>query len=187
MDPDDRALWLHATRHDQPLKTRLADQRASDHASLTQSADSTDIRRAPAAGRPLMSGPAPAPPETPPGPHRSAGIDKNTLRRLQRGQFPIEARLDLHGMTQARAHAALHRFIQSAFETGVRCVLVITGKGERKTTQTWTDGADQGVLRTMVPRWLAEVPLRRLVLTLCHARPHHGGAGAIYVLLRRRR
>lgn len=104
-------------------------------------------------------------------------LDRRTRQKLQRGQFPIAARLDLHGMTQARAHAALTEFIQRQSSLGARCVLVITGVGLRT----------GGVLRSLTPRWLDEPPIAPLVLATSPASLRHGGDGAIYVMLRRRR
>ncbi len=106
------------------------------------------------------------------------GLDRRSAQRLKRGQMPIEARLDLHGMTQAEAHRTLHRFIAASAEAGRRNLLVITGKGS---------GAEGGVLRAAVPRWLVEGENRARVLAFTPAQPRHGGAGALYLLLRRRR
>ena len=103
-----------------------------------------------------------------------AGIDGSTQRRLIRGEILIDLRLDLHGMTAARAHNQLHQFIESAAQEGCRCVLVITGKGS-------------GVLNGHVPNWLKQKPLSLHVLALAEARPKDGGSGAFYVLLRRKR
>jgi len=103
-----------------------------------------------------------------------AGIDGSTQRRLFRGEVLIDLRLDLHGMTVARAHKQLIQFILSAADDGCRCVLVITGKGS-------------GVLNRHVPNWLKQPPLSFHVLALAEARPKDGGAGAFYVLLRRKR
>ena len=89
----------------------------------------------------------------------------------------IDGRIDLHGMTQDAAHAALTGFIAHSHEAGRRCVLVITGKGR----------AGGGVLRAQVPRWLNQGPLRERILGFSYARPQHGGDGALYVLIRRRR
>ena len=120
---------------------------------------------------------APAEEAAPPPPRAPAGIDRRSAERLRRGQLPIEARLDLHGMTQAEAHDALAGFIARAQEDGLRCVLVITGKG----------GERGGVLREAVPRWLEEAPNKGHVLATAPAQSRHGGAGARYLLLRRRR
>jgi DNA-nicking Smr family endonuclease len=106
-----------------------------------------------------------------------AGLDRSSALRLKRGDMPIAARLDLHGMTQAEAHRALVRFVAEAHAAGKRNVLVITGKGS---------GGGEGVLRRAVPRWLEEAATRALVLTVEPARPRHGGNGALYVLLRRK-
>ena len=103
-----------------------------------------------------------------------AGIDGSTQRRLRRGEFLIDLRLDLHGNTAARAHKQLIKFISSAADNGRRCVLVITGKGS-------------GILNGHVPNWLKQPPLSLHVLALAEARPKDGGGGAFYVLLRRKR
>ncbi len=113
-------------------------------------------------------------------PHHApgTGIDRRSAQRLKRGRMEIEARLDLHGMTEAEAHGALERFIAGAAAAGRRCLLIVTGKGS---------GGKIGVLRAAVPRWLGEGPNRGLVLDFVPAQPRDGGAGALYVLLRRRR
>ena len=112
-----------------------------------------------------------------PAPGQFADIDKRTAERFRRGELAIDARLDLHGLTQAEAHRRLDGFVARAAAAGTRMLLVITGKGERGT----------GVLRDGVPRWLAEPGLRPLVLAIAHAQPKHGGGGALYVLLRKKR
>ena len=103
-----------------------------------------------------------------------AGIDGRTQRRLFRGDVPVDRRLDLHGLTTARAESRLAQFIETAARDGCRCVLVITGKGA-------------GILRGHVPNWLKRQPLSPHILALAEARPHDGGSGALYVLLRRKR
>jgi DNA-nicking Smr family endonuclease len=108
---------------------------------------------------------------------RFAGIDRANAERLKRGLHRIEARLDLHGMTQAEAHGALSGFITGSRTAGRRCVLVITGRGLGQN--------GPGVLKSSVPRWLEEPELRRQILATAPAQPHHGGPGATYLLLRR--
>jgi DNA-nicking Smr family endonuclease len=108
---------------------------------------------------------------------RFAGYDKANAERLKRGKHQVEARLDLHGMTQDEAHRALASFIRGARIAGKRCVLVITGRGR----------LGGGVLRAAVPRWLDEPELRPHLLAIATAQPRDGGAGAIYVMLRRTR
>jgi len=132
----------------------------------------------------LVLGPLPVPPVTlktvgPPelGHGRATGIDRRSSERLHRGRLPIEGRLDLHGMTQAAAAERLAAFIERAEAAGKRCLLVITGKGL----------ASGGILRDQVPRWLNLPPNRGRVLAFDYARPQHGGSGALYVLLKRRR
>lgn len=105
-------------------------------------------------------------------------VDKRTAQRLARGQMNIEATLDLHGMSQQEARGALERFIKNSHARGRRCVLVVTGKGRQE---------GQGVLKRRVPEWLNEGALEGLVLKTAQAKQGDGGAGAIYVLLRRNR
>lgn len=131
----------------------------------------------------VPSSPAPAPrprPEPPPlAPGVTTGLDRRTGDRLRRGQLEIDGRIDLHGMVQSDAHAALTACIHRCWRDGRRCVLVITGKGRAR------EGG--GVLARMVPRWLSEATLRPMVLAIQPAQPKHGGDGALYVLLKRRR
>ena len=110
-------------------------------------------------------------------PHRPVGLDRRTWLRLKRGQVAIEQTLDLHGRTQDEAHGALARFLAAAQAAGCRCVLVVTGKGL----------GSGGTLRHMVPRWLNEGANREHIVAFCPAQARHGGAGALYVLLRRQR
>ncbi len=111
-------------------------------------------------------------------PGASADVDSRTLDRLKRGRLRPDARIDLHGMTQAEAHRTLLAFIAHAHASGARCVIVITGKGSV---------IDGGVLRNQVPHWLNSPDLRPRILAFAPAQPRDGGAGALYVLLRRKR
>jgi DNA-nicking Smr family endonuclease len=121
--------------------------------------------------------PEPAPPLPPLSVDRTSGYDRANAERLKRGKHPVEARLDLHGLTQAEAHRALAGFLRGARATGKRCVLVVTGRGS----------TGSGVLRNAVPRWLDEPEFRPHVLAIATAQPRDGGAGALYVMLRRTR
>lgn len=136
-------------------------------------------KKAPSAGPrepALPSGPAPARLA-----HLQAGqsgdVDTRTMERLRRGRVRPEARLDLHGLTQPEAHRALSAFLPSQREAGRRCILVITGKGRV------SEGG--GVLRNQLPNWINTPELRPHVIGYAEAQPRDGGAGAVYVLLRR--
>ena len=123
-----------------------------------------------------------------PGPEESAPqIDKRTALRLRRGQIPIEARIDLHGLYQAQAKAALIRFLQQAHGRGCRCVLVVTGKGKLILEGESVDERTPGVIKRSFKTWLAEEPLKSIVLKAQSALVKDGGQGAYYVLLRRKR
>ena len=107
---------------------------------------------------------------------RPNGLDRQTLKQLAKGERTVEAVIDLHGMTLQAAHSALRRFVELQAGIGKRCLLVITGKG----------GPDRpSKLRQEVPLWLET--WSPPVLAVTGAQPKHGGAGALYVLLQRRR
>jgi DNA-nicking Smr family endonuclease len=112
------------------------------------------------------------------------GLDRKTLTRLGRGSTAIDARIDLHGMTQDAAHHRLLRFLEAARGEGARIVLVITGKGAPDGPEF--GGAGRGILRRAVPAWLASAPFRLHVSGYESAGRRHGGEGALYVRLRRR-
>jgi DNA-nicking Smr family endonuclease len=133
----------------------------------------------------LKAKPASPPPLT--------GLDRRTSQRLARGQVEYEARLDLHGMRQDEAQSALLRFLNRCRGEGMRCVLVITGKGEspfaRHTLHStrYHEASDHtGVLRSALPQWLGEAQFRVQVAGFQPAHPRHGGGGAFYLWLRKR-
>ena len=131
--------------------------------------------RDPARPAPPPFKPAPAPP----------GLERRERRGLQRGTLPIEARIDLHGLYQAEAHAALVGFLMRARASGFARVLVVTGKGGENGAAAEMF-SERGVLRRSVPHWLRGPDLRGVVLGFEEAGRQHGGAGALYVRLRRR-
>jgi DNA-nicking Smr family endonuclease len=186
LSQEDRDLWRHVTRDAKPLKKREPAPRAAPESAAEAPAKAPEAKPKKAKPAPIeRAAPRPAPPAPvkPAGPAlahgRAAGVDRRSAQRLTRGQLPIEAALDLHGYTQDRAHAALERFLSEAQARGLRCVLVITGKGTTKEAG--------GVLRAQVPRWLNEPANRARVLAFDYAQPKDGGLGALYVLIRRKR
>ena len=113
-------------------------------------------------------------------------MDHGAYRKLVRGKLKPDARIDLHGMTIAQAHPALIRFVFSAYDRGDRLVLVITGKGKERDSDTPIP-IKVGILRHQVPAWLHTPPLGALVLDIREAHQRHGGGGAYYVYLKRPR
>lgn len=113
-------------------------------------------------------------------------MDRKSFDQMKRGKLRPEGKIDLHGMTLERAHPALTRFILTAQAEGKRLVLVVTGKGKQR-----DDGGPIpvrfGVLRHQVPQWLAMPPLSSAILQVTQAHLRHGGGGAYYVYLRKRR
>lgn len=142
----------------------------------------------------IPASPPPAPPRKPEPkalvPGKVTDMDRSTADKLRRGRLEIEGRLDLHGMTTAQAQAAVERFVAASHHLGRRCVLIITGKGMRsRAAAPWlrAEEGEDGALRSGLPRWLNEPSLRPMVLAVTPAQPQHGGQGAVYVMLKRRR
>lgn len=106
------------------------------------------------------------------------GLDVKVMQRLRKGDFSVQAHLDLHGMVRVEAKEALEKFIQDSRVRGLRCVLVVTGRGLHSKDSI-------PVLKEGVQGWLSRGRLARHVLAFTSARPHDGGVGAVYVLLRR--
>ncbi len=181
MSAEDASVWQSMT-HD---VKRLPGKRYDDGSKPSDSEAEPDERAGSETIIPLPASPAPL--KAPQGNE----LDRRTEDRLRKGKMPIEATLDLHGMIQDEAHEALTRFIEHAYGQGKRCVLVITGKGQRK-NERQTGSADwlspkPGILKRRVPDWLTQTPLQPLVLKALPAKQKDGGEGALYVYLRRKR
>jgi DNA-nicking Smr family endonuclease len=122
----------------------------------------------------------------------TGGLDGNTQERLRKGMLDPDARIDLHGMTEDVAHNRLLAFLTNAQRGGARLALVITGKGARVAAPDEPFDMEQerrarGVLKSVVPRWFAEPDFARLIADHRTAHRRHGGSGALYVYLRKRR
>ncbi|UPK35800.1 Smr/MutS family protein [Bradyrhizobium sp. 186] len=175
LSQEDRELWDLVAKQVKPLrKHRVAKAHA---ASRAEPSPATPVVRSPTPTKPMAAAPAPRPskPAVPP----LAPLGKRERTKLSRGRSEIEARLDLHGMTQMRAHRALAGFLQRAHHDGLTFVLVITGKGR--------SGGESGVLRRQVPEWLSLPEFRAFVVGFEEAGVGHGGEGALYVRIRRAR
>jgi DNA-nicking Smr family endonuclease len=160
----EKALWGAATRDVRPL---------DPSAALAMTA------AAPEPSAPVSENIVPLHPPRPAAPRVPGGVDRTTIERLKRGHVTVEGRIDLHGMDQRAAHAALMGFVDTSHRAGKRALLVITGKGAP------SEGG--GVLRRNAPNWLTASPLAGRILTIQPAHVRHGGDGAFYVLLRRKR
>ncbi|MSQ47674.1 MAG: DNA mismatch repair protein MutS [Deltaproteobacteria bacterium] len=109
-----------------------------------------------------------------------SGLDIRLVRKLRGGDFSRQAALDLHGMTSDVAHLEVENFILGAVRMGLRCVLIVHGRGRNSPGQI-------PVLKDRLRQWLTRAKIGRMVLAFATARPHDGGPGAMYVLLRRER
>jgi DNA-nicking Smr family endonuclease len=177
---DDRILWNLVEKSTKPMHPRKVQKALPE---LSASVEATNPSTKPGPGMlasPQTAKPSSMPSYTPPvsKPRPPSHLDQPTLDNLAKGRLPIEARVDLHGMTQDEAYALLYSFLSRAYAGGARYVLVITGKGS-------SSGGD-GVLKRSVPGWLATPLFRQFVSSHDPAARGHGGSGALYVRLRRR-
>lgn len=168
LEGEDRILWEQVERTTVPLKGRKLERRQPPQ---QPPADAPEPK---APARNTGGAAAPPPPEKKSQP-RLTRLDSPTRNKLARGRLPVQARIDLHGMTQGEAHPLLLSFLRRAQAAGLRHVLVITGKGS----------TGDGVLRRAVPGWLVTPAFRALVSGIDEAGRRHGGGGALYVRLRR--
>jgi DNA-nicking Smr family endonuclease len=167
---EERRLWAQVARAVVPLAGRApVPAPEADEDAPEQSA-----------GAPELPAPASRPAATLP---PLAPLDRKTLLALRRGTQAVDGVIDLHGMRQAEAQQALVAFLHRSQRAGRKVVLVITGKGAASSGEPFQE---RGVLRRVVPHWLRLPELRRVVVGFEQAAPQHGGAGAIYVRLRRR-
>jgi len=175
LSSEEKRLWSHVARNVKPMKGKLPPPEPEpEEKPATAPAPLAVAPRLP----PL---PPPAKPAMPP----LAPVERRTLQALRRGRKDVDSVIDLHGMRQEEAHFALLRFLHRAQSSGYGLVLVITGKGGA--AAGFGIFEERGVLRRMVPHWLRLPDLRPLVIGFEEASPQHGGSGAIYVRLRRRR
>ena len=108
------------------------------------------------------------------------GVDPKLMRRLKRGEFPLQNFIDLHGLTKQEAQERVNEFILESYRSGLRCVLVVHGRGHNSENHI-------PILKERLPHWLTRGPARKIVLAFSTARPYDGGTGALYILLRKRR
>jgi DNA-nicking Smr family endonuclease len=182
---EEEELWSHVTKGVKPV-------RGKRHVHAGRTGHNQAIERRLGAGKPASTGPDR--PKPTPRAERAvptpAALDRRSVRKIATGRIEIDANIDLHGMRQTQAHAALRRFLSACRDGGCRTVLVVTGKGgaPRKTASPADtfERSDRGVLRNNVPRWLCEPELSALVIGFTAAHPRHGGDGALYVTLRKK-
>ena len=172
LSQEERVLWTTVTKSIAPLREFPA-------------ADMNDVAEPATPARPVKrpakpGAMAPSLPEKN-SPPPLAPLGRRMKQRVARGKDEIDGRLDLHGLTQSEAHAALLRFLRTASSRGARLVLVITGKGARAAE------GERGVLKRQVPHWLGLPEFRALVIGFEDAHIAHGGEGALYVRVRRAR
>jgi DNA-nicking Smr family endonuclease len=180
LSEEERTLWESVAKQIKPLRKRPRAAKARgvgpDPETPAAAPSASPPKHLPPARIPRAPKPA-LPPAAPP----LAPLGRRERSQLSRGRKEIDARLDLHGMTQTRAHRALFGFLQRAHSDGLTFVLVITGKGKMGSE------SERGVLRRQVPQWLSLPEFRSLVVGFEEAHIGHGGEGALYVRVRRSR
>jgi DNA-nicking Smr family endonuclease len=173
LNAQEQKLWSEITRSVAPLRR----QPLPADPELPMAPGKTKLNPKPSRA-PARSAPPAARPTAP-----LEAFDRRLKQRLVRGTEAIEARVDLHGKTQSEAYAALFSFLRKAQSDGAKFVLVITGKGG----SAREDGSERGVLKRQVPQWLRLPEFRRYVLGFEDAHHRHGGAGALYLRIKRQR
>jgi DNA-nicking Smr family endonuclease len=180
LSEEERALWESVARQAKPLRKRHRAPKPEVATPPSEAPVAMKSGISPKSHPPVKTPQAPRP--AIPAPPPLAPLGRRERSHLSRGRKEIEARLDLHGMTQTRAHRALSGFLQRAHGDGLTFVLVITGKG-----RTIGAESERGVLRRQVPLWLNLPEFRTLVVGFEEAHIGHGGEGALYVRIRRSR
>jgi len=173
---EDRVLWTTVTNAIKPLRGASSD--SVEHEDVAPAAEPAVKRAHPPKAAPAPKPHKPTPPIARPPAPQPTTLGRRMKQRVARGKHAIDARLDLHGLTQHEAHGELLRFLRNATARDARLVLVITGKGR---------GGEVGVLRRQVPHWLGLPEFRALVVGFEDAHITHGGEGALYVRVRRMR
>ena len=175
-------LWARVTRNDEPLARPqplcLTDRQPREADTPAVAAAKTAAAKP--AVVPARLKPASAPPHAP--------FDPRISKRIARGRHSIDARLDLHGLRQQDAYVVLRRFLARCQADGLRHVLVITGKGGKPDdtdTRNFWQTEERGILRRLVPQWLAEPSFRLHVVSFTESAMKHGGSGALYVTIRK--
>ncbi len=168
---EERELWARLSQTVRPL-AKVAPAAEPPSTSTSKPKKNRAEHGAVAAPAPQPNATTQRPPLAP--------MEARKRRRLARGLSEIDARIDLHGVRQERAFLLLQAFLRQAQSRGHRVVLIVTGKGR-------AGGDGRGVLRQAVPAWLARPDLRHLVVGFEPANRRHGGEGALYVRIRRRR
>jgi DNA-nicking Smr family endonuclease len=179
LSEEERALWESVAKQTKPLRKK---PRAAKAPAAGPDAEPPAAAKQPVAPPPPASARTARAPTPPPAAPPLAPLGRRERSQLSRGRKEIEDRLDLHGMTQTRAHRALSGFLQRAHHDGLTFVLIITGKG-----RTVGGESERGVLRRQVPLWLNLPEFRTLVVGFEEAHIGHGGEGALYVRIRRSR
>lgn len=195
LSEEEHRLWRAVVKDARPLSSGQIIPEPEQPAPPSPQPKSGEVVRAAVQPKPMAS--IVRPPSISsrhPTPPPLTGLDRRTSQKLARGQISADARLDLHGLRQDEAHAALQRFLSRSRYEGLRCVLVITGKGESPFARHTLHSAHyhevsdhSGVLRSALPQWLSEPQFRTEVAGFQPAHPRHGGGGAFYIWLRKRK
>ena len=179
--PPDFHLWDEVAATVTPLRPRPLKRKRAEAVAAAAPVPKPAPRRPRSIAMPSYQ--SPQSPGAPPKP----GIEPSLKKKLQRGRIEIDGTLDLHGMRQNEAHAALSRYVHARSARGDRTILVITGKGLKKLDGDAAVIIERGVLRSMLPIWLQSAELAPLIAGWDVSHQSHGGEGAYYVRLKRGR
>jgi DNA-nicking Smr family endonuclease len=179
LSADERILWGKVARSTRPMPGKATELTELDAflAETEAAAEQEKAEKQKSVTPPPPHALAPSTTKQPSGIHHP--LERPVKRKIAKGRLALEARIDLHGLFQSEAHAILLDFLIRAQERGMRHVLVITGKGSSM--------GSEGALRRAVPLWFSKPEFRYLISSYEPAAQHHGGDGALYIRLSRRR
>lgn len=184
LSPEERALWEQVAATANPLHVKRKRRATTEAEAICEPSEDAPkaekLRQPPSLTATAIHAPKPKAPSIP----ALAPLERRQRQKLSRGSGRVDARIDLHGLTQAEAHARLAGFLRMAQTQGHQLIIVITGKGGPAGSPT-LEG--RGILRRVVPQWLALPEFRTFVVGFEEAHRGHGGAGALYVRIRKRK
>lgn len=187
LTPEEAALWAKVAQTVTPLEGRRTSGGAKEIAAPAPGGSGPPVRKP--KGRSPQPPRTPPPPSLAPGPSRlgeeGRGLDSSWDKKLTRGVLEPDFTLDLHGHSLNAAHARLLRGLSQAKAMGARVVLVITGKP--RPADAAARGTQRGAIRAKLIDWLAASEHAQDIAAIRNAHRRHGGSGALYVVLRKRR
>ena len=183
LDPDELALWQRVVSTVKPLAGRTSKPRKAETERAVEPPPVVPRSQRGRVPPPRVPAATPVTQQKP----LADSLDGGWDRRLRRGAAQPEWTIDLHGHTLDSAQRLLDRVLDQAITEGVRVLLIITGKPPRQEERNWDGAPRRGLIRASIGTWLQSSRHAARIAAVRNAHPRHGGAGALYLILRRGR